>query len=119
MAKESSKAGKVAVYNSTTRQRSIGIRMHNHGKDGNPPVGPAIMRVRVLPGNNKIDATLWVKCKEQRVVQNYLSNVDRVDFTGRIYPSKILIEDYVDPKLKSTTSDLGQRITDTVRARHA
>ena len=116
MAKESSKAGKVNVYNTTTRQRSIGIRMHNHEPGAR---GPAIMRVRLLPTNNKIDAELWARCKEQRVVKDYLSEVDRIDFTGRIYPSKILIENYVDPKFKSTTSDLGQRITDTVRAQHA
>ncbi len=116
MAKESSKAGKINVFNSTTRQRSIGVRRHSHEAGAR---GPAVMRVRLLPGNNKIDAELWAICKEQKVVQNYLSEVDRIDFTGRVYPSKILVENYVDPKLKSTTSNLGQRITDTVRARHA
>ena len=100
-------SGTVNIFNTGTTQVAKGIRVHGGSKGDR---GPQIRAVKFLPGNNKIDAADWAECKKSNVVQSWLSAVDRFDMNGNIVKGRTLIEDYVDDRYKSKSTDLATRM---------
>lgn len=99
--------GPVNVFNTGYRQLGQAIRMH----DGSPGTRGAPLRViKFLPGNNKIDADDWEKCKKSKSVKAWLSTLTRLDPNGNVVNGKSLIEDHVNPLYKSTSTDLATRM---------
>lgn len=86
---------------------AVGLRVPNQDSRS---TNIRIRRVEFLPGNNKVDAETWSKCKESRHVQRWLSRLTHLDRVGRPHKMQLLEEGLYDPEFASEAKLLGDRM---------